>query len=440
MNNPCKFVRNAIPDARSWRFLIGLALALLLGSAAHAQSGGLKYHLTDLQSSFRSKVAPNLSVAYAINEAGQITGDLIYGNNQYCFIYTPGRFPGTTFTSSAASTLWCDAHAINSAGWVTGSIYMPNAGLVNAFLRSPSSGEIKNYPSTGDDFSGGIPYNSFGWGIDDSLNVVGEMDGFFPDTGYIFQAAYSWNSAGTPIPLYPPPYPYYSQELATSGSGAYVAVDDVWQYEQSVLWPNGAYLNAFCGYWDEGQDLSAAYAVNNQGHAAGTSFCGYTTDPENLYNHATFWGSQGVVDLGFQPSTAYAISSDDWVVGHSGAWSGGAGDAFLRVSDPHCPTMVNLNLLLDAASTGWKVVQAYGINTAHQIVGQAADSTGKMHASCSPPTTISGYVARLRLSSEVEGRAHFRQTEGKAENRTGQPILCVIAKCRELTNSESIPS
>ena len=119
------------------------------------------------------------------------------------------------------------------------------------------------------------------------------------------------------------------------------------------------------------------YAVNNQGHAVGSSFCSYN-DP--YYYHATFWGPQGVVDLGFPQSTAYAISSDDWVVGNSKAWSGGAGDAFLRVSDPNCPTMVNLNSLLDGSGTGWKVVQAYGINTLHQIVGQATDSKGKMHA------------------------------------------------------------
>jgi hypothetical protein len=43
-------------------------------------------------------------------------------------------------------------------------------------------------------------------------------------------------------------------------------------------------------------------------------------------------------------------------VGNSTAWSGGAGDAFLRVSDPHCPTVVNLNSLLDGSGTGWKVV------------------------------------------------------------------------------------
>ena len=393
MNNRCKFVRNAISVAHSSRFLIGLALALLLGSAAHAQSGGLRYHVTDLQSSSRSKVAPNLSVAYAINEAGQITGDLVYGNNQYCFIYTPGRWPETTFTSTAASSVWCDARAINSAGWVTGSIYMPNTGLVNAFLRSPSSGEIWNYPSTGADWPDGIPYNSFGWGIDDSLNVVGEMDSFSPNNpGPIGQAAYSWNSAGIPISL-TGPYPVYSQELATSGSGAYVAVasNQGWD-EPPALVPQFLQLNAYCGYWGEAVFAGAIpYAVNNQGHAAGSSYCSYI----DFYNHATFWGSQGVVDLAFPPSIAYAISSDDWVVGHSGAWSGGAGDAFLRVSDPHCPTMVNLNLLLDTASTGWKVVQAYGINTAHQIVGQAADSTGKLHAVLLTPDN------NLRLCSKT---------------------------------------
>jgi hypothetical protein len=120
--------------------LATFALALLLGSAAHAQTGGLRFRLTELEGNFKGKTVPTLSVAYAINTSGQITGDLVYGNNQYCFLYSPGA-AGVTFTSAAASTLWCDARAINSTGWLTGAIYMPNAGLVNAFRRSPSSGK-----------------------------------------------------------------------------------------------------------------------------------------------------------------------------------------------------------------------------------------------------------------------------------------------------------
>jgi hypothetical protein len=184
--------------------------------------------------------------------------------------------------------------------------------------------------------------------------VVGEMDAFFPNNpGPVDQAAYSWNSAGTPIPLTPLQPDYYGQELATSGSGAYVAVynPDIFLSAQPALAPQFIGLNAYCGYWGYSSDPAAAvpYAVNNQGHAVGSSFCAYN-DP---YNHATLWGSQGVVDLAFEPSIAYALSSDDWVVGNSKAWSTGA---------------------------GWKVVQAYGINTVHQIVGQAADSKGRLHA------------------------------------------------------------
>jgi len=381
MNNRCKFVRNAISVAHSSRFLTVLALAFLLGPAAHAQSGGLRYHLTDLQSSSRSKVAPNLSVAYAINEAGQITGDLVYGNNQYCFIYTPGLWPGTTFTSATASTLWCDARAINSAGDVAGSIYVPN-GIVNAFLRQ-SNGALGVYPSI-------YGYNSLGWGIDDTRSVVGEMD---PD--FVYRTAYSWNSAGTPFDISAAYISsgYGYQALATSASGSYISVLDV-NGGMTILVPQGIYLLPLCGFVD-GIAGSTAYAVNNKGHAVGQAWCEEANDP-----HAALWAQlpndleMAATDLG-PTSTAYAISSDDWVVGHSGAWSGGAGDAFLRVSDPHCPTMVNLNLLLDTASTGWKVVQAYGINTAHQIVGQAADSTGKLHAVLLTPDN------NLRLCSKT---------------------------------------
>ena len=349
--------------------------SLLLVSAAYAQTGGLRFRLTDLEGNFKSKTVPTLSVAYAINTAGQITGDLAYGNSQYCFLYSPGAV-GATFTSAAASTLWCDARAINSSGWITGSIYMPNAGVLNAFLRSPSSGKIWNYPSTYAN-PGGIYYNSYGWGIDDSLNVVGEMDAYYPSNGDIFQIASSWNSTGTPVTV-----PGYSQAYATSASGAYVALYDTYGSQPPTLW-NISYLNPYCGYWDGLNEISVAYAVNNHGNSVGFSVCADFGD-SNL--HATLWTSppsyfnENGTDLGFAPSVAYAISNDGWIVGHSLAWSGSVGDAFLRVSDPRCPMLVNLNSLLDGSGTGWKVVRAYGINTVHQIVGQAADSKGRLHA------------------------------------------------------------
>jgi hypothetical protein len=65
-------------------------LALLLGSAAHAQTGGLRFRLTDPEGNFNSKTVPTLSVEYAINNSGQISGYPVYGNNQYCFLYSPG--------------------------------------------------------------------------------------------------------------------------------------------------------------------------------------------------------------------------------------------------------------------------------------------------------------------------------------------------------------
>ena len=258
-------------------------------------------------------------MAYAINDAGQITGDIVLNRIRYCFLYTPpGTTSGILFTSTPVSTQGCDARAINSTGWVTGSMYMPNTRFRNAFLRSPSNGQISNYPSiynTG----GAPPSNSFGWGVDDSENVVGEMDQSDPnEPAYQGQAAYSWNSSGTPIAN-----SYYTQELATSRSGVYVALPDAGfggSSQASLGLPNGPFLNAYCGYWDViGGNVAAfsmPYAASNQGHAAGSSFCNENDD----FNwHATFWGAQGVVDLGFAPSTAYTLSNDDWVVGNSTA-------------------------------------------------------------------------------------------------------------------------
>ena len=339
------------------RLLRILAVTLLFGSIASAQSGGLRYSLTDLNRYFKGTAS--WAAAFGINDAGQVVGTYVIGSNQYCFIY---KAKTVTAFSSSASPLWCDGRAINAAGDVGGSMHMSN-GLVNAFLRT-SAGTVSTYTSI-------YGFNSFGWGIDNAKNVVGEMDRWDSTDNVAVPYGSTWSANPWVPPGYflPNPSDDFEQSVAygTDPTGKWVTVfgEDSSPYLFNIPTQTWTYL--YCATFSSD---NIPYAVNTNGHAVGQGEClgAYTLD-------AMLW-TPAPIDLGFPPSSGHAISSDDWIVGFSGALAGGRG--FLRVSDPSCPTMVDLTTLLN--TTGWTVIDAYGINTTHQIAAVAKDSTGHQHA------------------------------------------------------------
>src|SRR5262245_52743154 len=97
----------------------------ILCCLASAQDGGLRFSLTDLEPALRGESRNSniiSSVAYAISDSGRVTGSFyINTGDQYCFVYTPGKSAAVTFTSSTTPHT-CDARAINSTGYVAGSI------------------------------------------------------------------------------------------------------------------------------------------------------------------------------------------------------------------------------------------------------------------------------------------------------------------------------
>lgn len=336
--------------------------AVLRCSSASAQDGGLRYNLTDLQA-YMTGTSITSSVAFAINPNGLVTGDYVDGSSQYCFIYYPPtrlRRSGQVVSFSSLAPFWCDARAVDSWGDVAGSMHMSN-GLVNAFLRQ-TNGTITTFPSL-------YGFNSFGFGVDDYKEVVGEMDQYVDPSTYTY--ATRWSPNGTAVNLNPfPVSDDYSQALSTNPSGSAVVVNVSNWYP--YIWPSSLANQPYCANGPElGEIPVYGSAVNANGHEVGKMWCFDGS-------HAVLWANGAFTDLGFPDSRASAISSDDWIVGWSAAFSGGA--PTLRVSDPSCPLMVNLNSLLDSTGAGWTVVYAYGINTAHQIVGQAKDSAGKLHA------------------------------------------------------------
>jgi hypothetical protein len=352
-----------------------ITVSVLFCSIASAQSGGLRFSLTDLNRYFKGTAT--WASAYGINENGQVVGTYVIASNQYCFAYKAKATTVTAFTSSA-TPFWCDGRAINVWGDVAGTMHMSN-GLVNAFLRT-SAGAVSTYASA-------YGFNSFGWGIDNSKNVVGESDEWISDGNYSFSHGVTWSAN----PSVPPGYfdrricaygPDDTIAYGTDPAGKYVAVldescdPDSADEGYTFQLPTGPWAGLAEPCWNH---VERPFAVNSSGHVAGEDIC---WDEDEQW-HAVLWTPTQMIDLG-SPSYGLALSSDDWVVGWSGAWMGDQG--FLRVSDPNCPALAELTALLDRTGAGWTIVTANGINSAHQIAAQARNSAGQLHAVLLTPT------------------------------------------------------
>src|ERR1700730_2268027 len=98
------------------KLINAVAVCVFLSSLASAQSGGLRFNVTDLNR-FLKDVKIKSSVAYAINDRGQVVGSFMSDNEQYCFYYTGGQ-TAPYFGSAAPS--YCDARAVNSKGYIAG--------------------------------------------------------------------------------------------------------------------------------------------------------------------------------------------------------------------------------------------------------------------------------------------------------------------------------
>jgi uncharacterized membrane protein len=367
--------------------LITFAAWFLLASLASGQTSGLSYQLTDL-GRYIKVAGVTSSVAYAINENGQIAGSFTSGANQTCFLYTGGKgvtSPITTFNSTT-SPQWCDARAINSSGVVAGSI-RTSGGLNVAFNRNVTTGKIRSFVSP---FGG----NSFAYGIDDQGGLVGSIDQFDAQ-GNDNPFAVRWNSAGQVTQL-SSQFPSYAGATNPTGSSiaftapgyacpvGYVCGIPQWSFlgPPYKLLPF-VYTPPDC---DNGPQ-NFATAVNSKGDAVGMVQC-YSDFGSYGISFAELWQSGTVTNLDPRSSVdsfpgafsvASAISSDDWVVGTTDYFAPGGWVAFLKVPNANC-LLFDVNLLLDASGQGWTVVYAYGINTQHKIVGGALDSKGLLHA------------------------------------------------------------
>ena len=334
------------------KIVVLLMVTVAFCAFGYGQNGGIRFALTDLQSSLPSSATS--SSAIGINEGGAVVGAYVDSSgNSYCFTWSIIllRGHGLRQVKTFISTVWpysCIPVGINKNGNVAGNIedLQPfGSGPAFAFLYTNA---FTNFPS-----------GSYAFGINDYNQVIGAM-------GWIYYATL-WTSNGQAVVLDPNPL---TEAVATTPNGTEVVAFLNSAPPVASIWPALSPVN-----YGHCQALSSQFAFNVNGHLVGSLWCnGNAYGPDQW---ATLWTnpSQPPQIIGATGSTtALGISSDDWVVGQDT----GSGVGLIR--DPNCLAMVDVNSLLDSTGAGWKVIAAWGINTAHKIVGQATNSAGQTHA------------------------------------------------------------
>jgi probable HAF family extracellular repeat protein len=320
-----------------------LSVSILLSSVALAQAT-LKFQVTDL-----GILIGNESIAYAINNQGQVVGD--YWANSYseqrCFFYSGGAWQDVAMARGAT---YCHASAINDAGQIAGQHASSSPGHPSyAFRLDPPNGLSDLLPVNGG--------QSGGAGISPSGAVVGSM--YTPSATH----AAKWDPSGLISDLGYQCPSCYSEAHATNGVNIVGLTQPYGVASFDAFWFGRGGLHRLPNL---GGGYSQANAINANGDIVGDSRL------SSGNTHATLWQGGNVFDLGVfsvnNTSSANGVSKDTWIVGWA-AINSGTYRAFLRVPNPNCSDLRDLNNLLDSSGAGWILMNAFGINDNHQIVG-----------------------------------------------------------------------
>jgi probable HAF family extracellular repeat protein len=258
----------------------------------------------------------SFSIAYAINNNGQVAGaSTTTGGTTHATLWASGTATDLGILGGNSGNT-SGAYAINNNGQVAGSTYSPVNGAYHATLWS--SGTITD------------------------LNTLGGIGG----------AAYAINN---------------NNHVAVAG---YTLTGPPNDASRATVWAGSTAtsLGTFSGGGD-----SYAFAINNAGLVAGST---YTTGNTP---HATLWNGTTITNLGALSgigSVAYAINNNNQVVGYASISGGAAHAALWNGTNP----AIDLNSLLgpSASSAGWILTAANGINDKGWIVGNDYNTrTGK---------------------------------------------------------------
>ncbi len=320
----------------SFKLRLGPMRAIILVSFVTVVHASTIYSVTDL-----GTLGGPSAVAFQINSSGTAVGwaQNLSGDPSAFASSNGGSFQVLSGVSGSSSTY---AYGINASGAVVGTSY----------VNGQPHGEIWNGAGL-TDLGAGI----FATGINDPGAIIGGnghafllVNGVYLDLGVLpggnWSAAYNINNSDTVV------------GYGSIGSGMFRAF--VWTPDSGMV-----QLGAFGG------KNSYATGVNNSGEVVG-----HASLPSG-YEHAFLAVGAIMTDLGTLgggSSYAYGINDSGMVVGYS--WVDGEGNPHAFVYSHG--VMVDLNALIPQNS-GWQLLEAFGINSTGEIVGEGL-LNGQAHA------------------------------------------------------------
>ncbi|MBV8081524.1 MAG: DUF3466 family protein [Candidatus Eremiobacteraeota bacterium] len=375
---------------RAATMLIGVGLVSTVPNLSWTRNGA-SYHLVDLG-------APSPSVATAVNDRGQIVGRAFVSDLKdpegrliakvgHAFEWSAGHFKtlGASPVQATPDYAISVAYSINQRGVVVGASgsFLPVSlsGLVFTDVFMYDNGALIEVPlfdveEAMKPFSAGAPEQAFGINAHDTVVGSGSYRGFVYKRGKSYE-----------IP------PLSDLEEGNGTVGVAVNDSDVIVGATTAGIPSDRpRIHAFV--WNDpgssrmtdlgtlvGYQNSIAMAINSSGEIVGYASQGTTDrgivggkwignrDPDTLEfyllpatGHAVAWRNGRTIDLGALPgspqSAAYGVNDAGVIVGTSG----GRAVAWIR------NRIVDLNETVEAPS-GWRLVEARGINNRGWIVG-----------------------------------------------------------------------
>ncbi len=316
----------------------GALFVLFSIGAAHLQAAPI-YRVTDL-GTLPSGVN---SLAFAMNDNGQVVGMGDTGGQDHAFLYSGGS---ETDLGTLGGT-FSQAQGINNSGVIVG-YSSPDATSSYAFRDSNNT--MANI--------GALPgqIGSVAFAINNSGQIVGysgpsnNPEAFLYNNGTMTglgalggttSAAYAINGIG-----------HIAGGAATALNAPYHA----------FLYSNGTMTDIGTLH---GWNTSVGYGINSS-----DEIVGFSQDYPSGLNHAFLYSNGTMTDLGsfgLGYSDAYGINDNGWIVGRADTTSSFSNNsrAFLDISG----TMYDLNNLLDTSGAGWTLLTAEAINSSGQIVG-----------------------------------------------------------------------
>ena len=295
---------------------------------------------------------PTNTFAYTINQSGQFAGESDFSSGaRHAALWNNPEHPLDLGSLGEFST----AQSISNNGLVAGYSVLSD-GFIHGFVYS--GGALADIGT----LAGGG--NSFGYGVNASGTVVGEADdatGDFRPVAYTNGVLRDLSPAGVA----------FGQARAINaagliaGGGRLVGAD----YAHALLFDAGTVRDL----GTLGGPASYAFAINDGGQVAGTSFIDDNIEHAFLYSDGVM---QDIGSLGGPATGTHALNNLGMVVGYSTYPDDEPGVAFSKATLYRDGVMYDLNTLADTSDGLWILTDAVAINDAGQILVNACTEFG----------------------------------------------------------------